>query len=137
MTRWGWAIAVAAGLAACASPNVVPTNVLPAPAGTSARAAPFMSEGDRHFLAKDWAGAIQAYQSAVAQQPDLAEAHYNLAVALDRMGDHTEARKHYLTAANFAPGHKVIWDSPPLRETGLNHNLRQKSFLDPTPRGGF
>jgi tetratricopeptide (TPR) repeat protein len=64
-------------------------------------------------------------------------AHYNLAVCLDRLGEKAEAKKHYVTAANLAPGNKVIWDSPPLREIGLNYNIRQKSYLDPNPRGGF
>lgn len=124
-------------LAGCASPKAAPVTPLPAPAGVSAKAAAHMMEGDRLFQTRDWAGAGQAYQAAVAQQPDLAEAHYNLAVALDRMGNKEEARKHYVTAANLAPGNKVIWDSPPLRQSGLEQNLRQKSYLDPNPRGGF
>ena len=131
---------VSCGLAVgCASQKGTPTNVLAAPAGTSAKAAPSMAEGDRLFHAKDWAGASQAYQEAVAQQPDLAEAHYNLAVALDRMGKKDEAKKHYIAAANLAPGHKVIWDSPPLRETksesGLTHDIGKKSYQDSTYRG--
>jgi Flp pilus assembly protein TadD len=93
-----------------------------------------MSEGERLFQAKDWAGAAQAYEAAAGQQTDLAEAHYNLAVSLDRMGNKAEAKKHYITAANLAPGNKVIWDSPPMRDTGLNYNIRQKSYLDPNPR---
>jgi len=94
-----------------------------------------MSEGDRLAAAQDWAAARQAYQAAAATQPEMAEAHYNLAICLDRMGEKAEAKKHYVTAANLAPGNKVIWDSPPLRESGLNYNLRQKSYLDPNPRG--
>ena len=96
-----------------------------------------MADGDRLASAKDWAAAAKAYERATAAQPELAEAHYNLAVCLDRMGERAEAKKHYVTAANLAPGNKVIWDSPPLRESASTHNLRQKSYLDPTPRGGF
>ncbi len=121
----------------CASPAKVPTTILASPADTSAKAAVAMTEGDRLFRSSDWAGAAQAYQAAAALQPTLAEAHYNWAVSLDRMGSKADAKKHYLEAANLAPGNKVIWDSPPLRETGLNHNLRQKSYLDPTPGQRF
>ena len=126
-------------LSGCASLKAPPTTVLAAPTETSAKAAPFMREGDRLFQAKDWAGASQAYQSAIGVQPDLAEWHYNLAVVLERMGNKNEAKKHYVTAANLAPGNRVIWDAPPLRETsgGLNHNIGQKSYLDPTPGTRF
>ena len=124
-------------VASCASPVKYRTTILTSPIDTSAQAAAAMTEGERLFRSGDWAGAAQAYQAAAVQQPALAEAHYNWAVSLDRMGDKTEAKKHYLEAANLAPGNKVIWDSPPLWETGLNHNLRQKSFLDPAPGQRF
>jgi len=121
----------------CAGSKAHQVTVLPAPPGTSAKAAPMMSEGSRLAASQEWAGASQAFQGAVNAEPTLAEAHYNLAVCLDRLGEKAEAKKHYVTAANLAPGNKVIWDSPPLREAGFNYNLRQKSFLDPNPRGGF
>jgi len=135
MTGWIRWLMVAAMLTGCAGAKAAPVKMLPSPAGTSAQAASLMSEGDRLATAQDWAAARQAYQAAAAKQPELAEAHYNLAICLDRMGEKAEAKKHYVTAANLAPGNKVIWDSPPLRESGLNYNLRQKSYLDPSPRG--
>jgi Flp pilus assembly protein TadD len=135
MTGWIQWLIVAAMLTGCAGAKAAPVKMLPSPAGTPAQAASLMSEGDRLATAQDWAAARQAYQAAAATQPALAEAHYNLAICLDRMGEKAEAKKHYVTAANLAPGNKVIWDSPPLRESGLNYNLRQKSYLDPNPRG--
>jgi Tfp pilus assembly protein PilF len=137
MRGWVWSLLMIGMLSGCAGPKAPPVTILAAPTGTSAKAAPHMADGDRLFRANDWAGASQAYQAAVTQQPDLAEAHYNLAVALDRMGNKTEAKQHYVTAANLAPGNKVIWDSPPLRDSGLNYNLRQKSYLDPSPGTRF
>lgn len=137
MNRWVWLLLIASVLSGCASPKKASVTILPTPRDTSAKVAPFMSEGDRLFQAKDWAGASQAYQSAVGAQPDLAEAHYNLAVTFDRMGNKAEARKHYLEAANLAPGNKVIWDAPPLRDSLPNYNLRQKSYLDPEHGKGF
>ncbi len=135
--KWIRLMMVAGMLAGCASTKAPPVTVLPAPTGTSAKAASFMNEGDRLFQVKDWAGAAQAYEAAAGQQADLAEAHYNWAVSLDRMGNKAGARKHYMTAANLAPGNKVIWDSPPMREIGLNYNIEKKSYLDTNPRGGF
>ncbi len=134
MHRWAWVMLIMGLVAGCAAKSPAVT-ILPAPSDTSHKAVVHMQEGDRLFHARDWAGASQAYEAAAAAQPDLAEAHYNLAVVLDRMGNKAEARKHYVTAANLAPGNKVIWDSPPLRDSVLQHNLRQKSYLDPTPHG--
>jgi Flp pilus assembly protein TadD len=122
-------------ISACAAQKAPPVTLLPAPAETSTKAAAFMAEGERLFNSKDWTGAGKAFQDAVAQQPDLAEAHYNLAVCLDRAGHRSEAKKHYFTAANLAPGNKVIWDSPPMREIGFNYNINKKSYMDPTYRG--
>ena len=130
-------LVIIALMAGCAGPQRLPVTTLPIPSGASAKAAGLMAEGDRLFKTGDWTGAGQAYQAATAQQPDLAEAHYNLAVALERMGNKDEARKHYVTAANLAPGNKVIWDSPPFRQSSMEYNLRQKSYLDPNPRSGF
>lgn len=132
------ALVLLCGLAGgCVSPAKIPVTILAMPSDTSTKAIAAMTEGERLFRLSDWAGAAQAYQAAASQQPTLAEAHYNWAVSLDRMGNKAEAKKHYLEAANLAPGNKVIWDSPPLRETGLNYNLRQKSYLDPTPGQRF
>lgn len=101
----------------CAS-GPEPGRVLPTPPGTQPRAVHAMEEGHRLFEAGEWAKAIAQYEAAVAAQPTLAEAHYNLAVSFDRLGKPGLARTHYLEAANFAPGHKVIWNSPPLRRHG-------------------
>ncbi len=104
-------------LAACAGKEKS-VDVLPAPPGTMSAAVAAMDEGNRLFRAKHYAEARAQYESALRVQPTLAEAHYNLARSLDYLGDPTGARKHYLEAANLAPGHKVIWDSPPLSKYG-------------------
>lgn len=104
-------------VAACAASRPVPpSQVLTAPTATSEKAAPFMAEGTRYFLTGDWNRASQAFQQAVVAQPELAEAHYNLAVSLDHDGKTTEAKKHYILAANLAPGNKIMWDAPPFHD---------------------
>ncbi|HEY7532421.1 MAG TPA: hypothetical protein VH681_06500 [Nitrospiraceae bacterium] len=118
----------------CTSVKAPPSSVLAAPTGTSADMTAQLEEGNRLFYAKDWAAAEQSYRRTIKANPTLAEAHYNLAVTLDQSGHRTEAKTHYIDAANLAPGNKVIWDSPPFRETGLTHDINKKSFLDANPR---
>ena len=91
---------------------------LPPPPGSKPIARAAIQEGNRYYATAKWAPAKAKYEEALASDPELAEAHYNLALTLDRMGNGQSARKHYLEAANLAPGNKVIWDSPPLRPHG-------------------
>lgn len=88
---------------------------LSAPGGASAQAVASVKQGNQQFAAGLWGAAKAQYELAIQVQPDLAEAHYNLALVLDQMGDETQARAHYIKAANLAPGHKVIWNSRILR----------------------
>ncbi len=102
----------------CASDKPASLMVLDPPPNTMTQVQKFLTEGNRLFREGRWGGARQQFQSAIQAQPDLAEAHYNLALAMDHMGDRAGAKPHYITAANLAPGHKVIWNSPPLRRYG-------------------
>ena len=122
---------------ACSNNSTTAGNVLPAPRGTKAEAAAQVEKGNALFASRDFSGAEQAFRQAIVADAGLAEAHYNLALALDRAGRKDEARKHYIEAANLAPGNKVIWDSPPLRKQtgGLNYDIDRKSYLDPSTRG--
>ncbi len=102
----------------CASDKPVPLMVLDPPPNTMTQVQTFLAEGNRLFREGRWGGAREQFHAAVQAQPDLAEAHYNLALTMDKMGDGVGAKPHYITAANLAPGHKVIWNSPPLRRYG-------------------
>ena len=121
----------------CSTRSTRVSNVLAAPSGTNPTAATQLEKGNTLFASRDYAGAEQAFRQTITADPTLAEAHYNLALTLDRAGNQAEAKKHYIEAANLAPGHKIIWDSPPLREQtgGLNYDINKKSYLDPTNRG--
>ena len=120
-------------LAGCASPISKPLTVLEAPAGVSPAVATQLDKGNALFAAQKWAEAEQIYRQVIATEPTLAEAHYNLAATLHRAGKTAEAKKHYMEAANLAPGNKVIWDAPPLRARTFDDDLRKKSYLDPKP----
>ena len=118
---------------ACTSPLPKPLTVLLAPAGVSPAVATQLDKGNALFAAQKWAEAEQIYRQVIATEPTLAEAHYNLAATLHRAGKTAEAKKHYMEAANLAPGNKVIWDAPPLRARTFNDDLSKKSYLDPKP----
>ena len=121
----------------CAKTTGPTTTVLPAPAGTKAEVAAQLERGNALFASRDWAGAEQAFRQTIAADASLAEAHYNLAGTLDQQGKQTEARNHYVEAANLAPGNKVIWDSPVFRDRtgGFGHNVDKPSYMDPSHKG--
>jgi Flp pilus assembly protein TadD len=118
----------------CSSKSDTARHVLPAPQGTKPEAAAQVEKGNALYVSQDFTGAEQAFRQAIIVDAGMAEAHYNLALSLERTGRKDEARKHYIEAANLAPGNKVIWDSPPLRQQsgGLNYDIDKKSFLDPS-----
>lgn len=129
MSKWTGVVLLVSVVSACAVTRPVsPSQVLPAPQTTSAAAAPYMTDGARYFMVGDWTQAAQAFERAVAAQPDLAEAHYNLAVSLDQGGQAAEAKRRYIIAANLAPGNKIMWDAPPFRDV-----VKQKPLLRNPP----
>ena len=129
-------VAVCSLALGCSSPAEKASNVLPPPTGTKPAAATQIEKGNTLFASRDFAGAEEAFRQAIVVDAGSAEAHYNLALTLDRTGQQAEAKKHYIEAANLAPGNKVIWNSPPLRQHtgGFNHDIEKKSYLDPSPR---
>ena len=121
-------------LVACTSPLSKPLRVLQAPAEVSPAVAAQLERGNGLFAAQKWAEAEQVYRQTIVAEPTLAEAHYNLATTLYRTGNKVEAKKHYMEAANLAPGNKVIWDAPPLRASSVDDDLNKKSYLDAKPQ---
>ncbi len=130
-----WSFVVLAALASgCATEKRPEMVTLRAPAGTSAVVSQQLDHANQLFAQQDWNGAREAYLATIKADPGLAEAHYNLALTLERLGDKAGARKQYVEAANLAPGNKVIWDAPPLRKHEATMGLEKKSFMDPNPR---
>ncbi len=135
--RWCWAVLLIVIVPGGCAGGPEPERVLPAPAGTKPAALKAVSEGNHLFEHDQWAAAKAQYEAAIAADPTLAEAHYNLALALDRLGKQTLARKHYLEAANYAPGHKEIWNSRPLRRHGNVVPKPEYDYSAPTARPGL
>ena len=76
------------------------------------------AQGAEAYQNKQFQEAKTHFQQAVAGAPDSAEAHYNLGLALLALEESDQAREQFIEAANLAPGDKVIWDSPALRQYG-------------------
>ena len=128
MRRSLWVLLVGLLVSGCAAATA-PERTLRAPSGTIPAAASAMEEGNRLFAARQWEEAKAQYEAAIKAQPSLAEAHYNLAVVIEILGDDATARRHYVEAANLAPGHKIIWDSPPFRRHGIVEPTRKSDDL--------
>ena len=69
------------------------------------------AEGVKHFELGHWDVAKEHFNKALATNAKLAEAHYNLALALDKLGEHGEATNHFKTALELAPEDPRIKDS--------------------------
>lgn len=67
--------------------------------GSSAKA--HNDEGIEHYNQGHWDIAYEHFQEAVKADRASAEAHYNLALALDKMGRHGEAANHFKMAADL------------------------------------
>lgn len=102
-------------------------TVLPAPAGTIASATRHNDEGILAYQQQQWQSAKQHFEAALGTSPELAEAHYNLGMTLYRLNAMQEGDAHFIKAANLAPGNKVIWDAPPLK----NANVPDKEVTTP------
>lgn len=107
-------VMAASVIGGCASAPKSAQAVLPAPAGTSAAAASHNDEGVHAYQQQQWATAKEHFEAAIKVAADLAEAHYNLGMTFYRLGNLREGDTHFITAANLAPGDKIIWNSPPL-----------------------
>jgi len=115
----GWVVIGVVLLCACTStPKSVTQPTLNAPLNANPTAISAVNEGNQFFASGRWQPAKVQYEKALQAQDTVAEAHYNLALTLDRLGNRETADKHYIEAANLAPGHKIIWNSRKFRRYG-------------------
>lgn len=80
-------------------------------ASAGAEGAPENDEGVDHYQQGHWDVAQEHFMKAIAANAELPEAHYNLALALDKLGNHGEATKHFKKALELAPDNPKIADS--------------------------
>ena len=88
----------------------------PLPAAKDSAAAMHNGEGISHFGAGHMDVAADHFRGAVKADDKSAEAHYNLALALDGMGEHKEASAEFKKALDLAPNNPAIANSDILKK---------------------
>ncbi len=122
-------------LTACAKEPEKPKARAPLPLSMSVSTAAVRAteEGAKAYQGRQFDVAKGSFEQALKAAPDSGEAHYNLGLALFALGENDAARDHFVEAANLAPGNKVIWDSPALRQYGNpDARLKKKGAQDYT-----
>ena len=94
-------------------------KLLSAPPGVSAQAVEHNEAGIRAYDQSQWEQARQHFEEAITAAPSLAEAHFNLGMALYKLRAFKDGDRHFIEAANLAPGNKVIWNSPALKHVAV------------------
>jgi Flp pilus assembly protein TadD len=109
-------LAVACGDYGSSTPTGAPSadSALMAPASSAGRMD--NDEGVGHYKQGHWDVSEGHFRKAVKADPNLAEAHYNLGLALDKMGKHDEATTEFKKAAELAPTNPAIKDSAILKK---------------------
>ena len=74
-------------------------------------------EGVQHGQQGHWDTAEQSFRKALETDDNLAEAYFNLGIALDKQGKHEEAAKLYKKAASLAPTNKLITESEVVKKS--------------------
>ncbi len=90
------------------------TTALMAPAGSAGRMQ--NDEGVGHFEQGHWDVAEKHFRDAIKADANLAVAHFNLALALDKQGKHEDATASFKKAAELAPDNAKITQSPILKQ---------------------
>ncbi|MBI4401899.1 MAG: tetratricopeptide repeat protein [Nitrospirae bacterium] len=84
------------------------------PAGSAGRTD--NDEGVGHYRQGHWDVSEGHFRKAIKADANLAEAHFNLGLTLDKMGKHEDATAEFKKAAELAPTKTAIKDSPILKK---------------------
>ncbi|MCC6141456.1 MAG: tetratricopeptide repeat protein [Nitrospira sp.] len=119
------------GMGACSS-NSKPRALTPLAleAGVPPRAIALNEQGIQAYQAREYEAARTYFSQTVDVATQSGPAHYNYALALNKLGETEAARKQFVDAANLAPGDKIIWDSPVLSPFG-NPEMEEKKVAAP------
>jgi len=74
------------------------------------------NEGVDHFKQEHWDISANFFRDAIGMSSNLAEAHFNLGLALDQTGNHQEAAQQFKTAKELAPNNPKIAENEILKK---------------------
>ncbi len=90
-------------------------TAVPLKAAAGSKADMHVNEGIEHFNKGHWDIAKTHFTEAAKADPKSAEAHYDLALTLDKAGDHKSATEHFKTAYEMGKDNAEIQNSDILK----------------------
>ena len=91
-------------------------GAMPIKAPSASTAAPHIAKGIEHYHKGHWDRAKKHFARATKRDPASAEAHYDLALALDKLNDHLGAKEHFKKAYNLEKNNADIQNSDVLKK---------------------
>ena len=88
----------------------------PLKAAAGSKADTHINEGIEHYEKGHWDVAKKHFTEAEKADPKSAEAHYDLALTLDKAGDHGAATKHFQKAHDLGKDNAEIHNSEILKK---------------------
>ena len=89
----------------------LPEGPLNLPAESDPEANTHNEEGISHYKEGHFDIALKHFREAGKIQSEIGEIHFNEALALDKLGDHGDATKHFKVAEENANGNTLILES--------------------------
>jgi Tfp pilus assembly protein PilF len=91
-------------------------GAMPLKAMAGSKAEQHISEGIEHYDKGHWDVAKKHFTEAAKADPQSAEAHYDVALVLDKMGDHSGATEHFKKAYELGKSNADIQNSDILKK---------------------
>jgi Flp pilus assembly protein TadD len=91
-------------------------GAMPLKAAAGSKAEKHIAEGIEHYEKGHWDVAAKHFTEAAKEDPKSAEAHYDVALVLDKKGDHAGATQHFKTAYELGKDNPEIQHSEILKK---------------------
>jgi len=98
-------------LAWCLSGCATGTSPLPLASSATSDGVKHNAEGMEHYQMRHYDVAKQHFEAALKLDPKSAEAHFNMALTLDKLGDHKKATEYFKRAGELDPKNPAIVQS--------------------------
>jgi len=91
-------------------------GAMPLTALSGSKAEAHLAEGIEHYEKGHWDVAKKHFTEGAKADPQSAEAHYDVALVLDKMGDHSGATEHFKKAYELGKSNSDIQSSEILKK---------------------